>query len=66
MCKDLKHVIYYRFNTVSDILLYATPICPAPLGTCWQGTWSGNMGTRLEGLDVLPEGCGPVIRAMAG
>ena len=34
MCKDLKHVIYYRFNTVS-ISLCVYCVCIVLLGTSW-------------------------------
>ena len=43
--KDLKHVIYYRFNT----------------GLSRQRAWRWILGSRLESLDLLLRGVIPLL-----
>ena len=63
MCKDLKHVIYYRFNTVCSLHSVALPklrryfkIC---LFLCWsvgssgEGTRCWYLGPRLESVGIF-------------
>ena len=74
MCKDLKHVIYYRFNTVSQrrtqtLLKYQFHhfVCymmwvlfpPPPAGPRWAGPGCWYLDPWLEDMDLLPEGRGP-------
>lgn len=65
MCKDIKHVIYYRFNTVSAVggrrvgycfaseSLCFSHSCLLSPGSCWQGSGCGDLGPWLAGVDVL-------------
>lgn len=66
LCKDLKHVIYYRFNTVSYLpdnsLFILTLFLPCELaGSSEQGAGGGNLGPWMESMDIfLAGGCSSV------
>lgn len=72
MCKDLKHVIYYRFNTVSFVLIKIHFCCSntifLPLlrtGSRRQRAWLWVLGTWLESVVVLPERHYSTVRTLA-
>lgn len=69
MCKDLKHLIYYRFNTVSYFkslnfilkLLFKIMFC---VGTRWERSGMWFLGTWLACMVIFYAWYYPIIRKM--
>jgi len=57
MCKDLKHIVYYRFNTVSSNLIqYSYFSCPSsPIN--WIVKWSWGRSIVFANLKVFLSCC---------
>lgn len=74
MCKDLKHLIYYRFNTVSNEIVLKrvqkkgifTSMLFDFIGTCWQRTWMRFLGSGLESLVIFLTWYYSFVGKMAG
>jgi hypothetical protein len=66
MCKDLKHIIYYRFNTVRNLfLLRVSKIKVCFLGSCRKRPWLWYLGSWMESVAFLHERNHSVTREVA-